>query len=79
MIKEFNPSTDELFVEFKKIVERLDLIENLMRDHARACGDVIGIEAVEFFADNIERNVFSVQEFLTDIKLAMDVEAHRKI
>lgn len=70
-------SIDELFATFSKAVERMDLIENLMLDHAKACGESVGKEAVEFFAEQIGKGVFDMYEYLTEIKLAMDVEGHK--
>jgi hypothetical protein len=70
-------SIDELFVEFRKAVDRLDLIENLMRDHANA--QVERQDPIYFFAEQIGVGVRDMYEYLSEIKLAMDVEAHRKI
>lgn len=72
-------STDELFAAFSKAVERMDLVENLMRDHAKACGESVGVQSLEFFAEQIGKGVFDMYEYLTDIKLAMDVEEHKKL
>jgi len=71
-------STDELFASFFKAVDRVELIENLMRDHAKACGESVGVQSVEFFAEQIEKNVYDMFRLLNDIKLAMDVEGHKK-
>ena len=70
-------SIDGLFAEFRKAVDRLDLIENLMRDHADA--QVDRQDPIYFFAEQIGVGVRDMYEYLTEIKLAMDVEAHRKI
>jgi len=70
-------SIDELFAEFTKAVNRIDFIENLMRDHADAQGD--RQDPIYFFAEQIGVGVRDMYEYLTEIKLAMDVEAHRKI
>lgn len=71
-------STDELFASFSKALDRVEMIENLMRDHAKACGESVGVQSVEFFAEQIEKNVYDMYEFLSEIKLAMDVEAHKR-
>jgi hypothetical protein len=71
-------STDELFASFFKVLDRVDMIENLMRDHAKACGESVGVQSVEFFAEQIEKNVYDMYEFLSEIKIAMDVEAHKR-
>jgi hypothetical protein len=71
-------STDELFASFFKALDRVDMIENLMRDHAKACGESVGVQSVEFFAEQIEKNVYDMYEFLSEIKIAMDVEAHKR-
>lgn len=71
-------STDDLFAAFSKAVERMDLIENLMLDHLKACGESVGKESVEFFAEQIGKGVFDMYEYLSEIKLAMDVEAHKR-
>jgi hypothetical protein len=71
-------STDELFASFFKAVDRVELIENLMRDHAKACGESVGVQSVEFFAEQIEKNVYDMFRLLNDIKLAMDVEGHKR-
>jgi len=71
-------STDELFASFFKAVDRVELIENLMRDHAKACGESVGVQSVEFFAEQIEKNVYDMFGLLNDIKLAMDVEGHKR-
>lgn len=72
-------STDELFASFFKALTRMDLIQNLILDHAKACGDTVGRESVDFFAEQIEKNVYDMYEYLNDIKLAMDVEEHKKL
>lgn len=71
-------STDELFASFFKALDRVEMIENLMRDHAKACGESVGVQSVEFFAEQIEKNVYDMYEFLSEIKIAMDVEAHKR-
>jgi hypothetical protein len=71
-------STDELFASFFKAVDRVELIENLMRDHAKACGESVGVQSVEFFAEQIGKNVYDMFGLLNDIKLAMDVEGHKR-
>jgi hypothetical protein len=71
-------STDELFASFSKALDRVEMIENLMRDHAKACGESVGVQSVEFFAEQIEKNVYDMYEFLSEIKIAMDVEAHKR-
>ena len=71
-------STDELFAEFSKALTRMDLIQNLILDHAKACGDTVGRESVDFFAEQIGKSIYDMYEYLNEIKLAMDVEAHRK-
>lgn len=72
-------STDELFAAFSQAVERMDLIENLMRESAKLCIDKTGADCIVFFADNIGKNVHNMYEYLTEIKLAMDVEMHGKL
>ena len=72
-------STDELFASFFKALDRAAMIENLMRDHAKACGESVGVQSVEFFAEQIEKSVYDMFDLLNDIKLAMDVEEHKKL
>jgi len=72
-------SIDELFAEFTKAVNRLDLIQNLLRDHSNSNIDCVSNEEIQFFNEQIEECVHNLYESLGDIKLAMDVEAHRKI
>jgi len=70
-------STDEVLNSFTEITECLGLLEVLMRDHAKACKEVVTPRAVEFFADQIGRAYMELCEAMSDLKLAMDVEAHR--
>ena len=56
----------------------MDLIQNMILDHAKACGDTVGRESVDFFAEQIGKSIYDMYEYLNEIKLAMDVEAHRK-
>ena len=79
MSRETVRSTDELFAEFSKALTRMDLIQNLILYHAKACGDTVGRESVDFFAEQIGKSIYDMYEYLNEIKLAMDVEAHRKI
>jgi predicted nucleotidyltransferase len=72
-------STDELFASFFKALDRVEMIESLMRDHAKACGELVGVQSVEFFAEQIGKGVRDMFELLSDIKLAMDVEEHKKL
>ena len=68
-------SIDELFAEFSKAVERMDFIKSLMRDHANA--RPAGQQAIHLFADLTGKGVCDMREYLTEIKLAMDVEGHK--
>jgi hypothetical protein len=68
-------STDELFAEFSKAVERMDFIKSLMRDHANA--RPAGQQAIHLFADLVGKGVRDMHEYLTEIKLAMDVDEHK--
>jgi hypothetical protein len=68
-------SIDELFAEFSKAVERMDFVKSLMRDHANA--RPAGHQAIHLFADLVGKGVHDMREYLTEIKLAMDIEGHK--
>lgn len=72
-------SIEELLSDMTHAVDRADLIENLMLDHAKACGESVTTQSVNFFAKQIGKVVFDLFECMNELKLAMDVDAHRKI
>ena len=79
MSKETARSIDELLSDMTHAVDRADLLENLMLDHAKACGESVTTQSVNFFAEQVGKVVFDMYECMNELRLVMDVEAHRKI
>lgn len=71
-------STDALLAEFTKTVSRIDLIQDLLRDHANSHIDCVSNDEIQFFSEEIEKCIHNLYEYLNEIKLAMDVEAHKR-
>jgi hypothetical protein len=70
-------STDVLLLAFQEHVERLDLVQNLMSVYMNA-NDGLSKEAAKLFSEMIGNLVMNLYEFPNEIRLAMDVESHRK-
>lgn len=79
MLRETVRSIDELLADMAHAVDRADLLEDLMLDHAKACGEFVTTQSVNFFAEQIGKVVFDLFECMNEMKLAMDIEAHREI